>query len=69
MAAGRILVDPFDYGDHKFEVKDAASGTLIFSQTYCTLFREWQTTQEAENMTQGLQSCGPFSLAQEACRG
>ncbi|MFH0757200.1 MAG: M64 family metallopeptidase, partial [Bacteroidota bacterium] len=45
------LLDLFDYGDHKFEVKDAASGSLIFSHTYCTLFREWQTTAEAEYVT------------------
>jgi len=46
----RVLVDPFDYGDHKFEVRDAESGTLIFSHTYCTLFREWQTTIEAKTI-------------------
>jgi hypothetical protein len=45
------LVDPFDYGDHKFEVKDAESGSLIFSHTYCTLYREWQTTPEAEEIS------------------
>ena len=45
-----VMIDPFDYGDHKFEVRDAASGSLIFSQTYCTLFREWQTTSEAEDL-------------------
>ena len=44
------LVDPFDYGDHTFEVKDAATGTLIFSHTYCTLFREWLTTTEARTV-------------------
>lgn len=44
------LVDPFDYGDHKFEVRDAESGTLIYSYTYCTLFREWQTTTEADSV-------------------
>jgi hypothetical protein len=42
------LVDPFDYGDHKVEVRDSASGTLLYRQTYCTLFREWQTTPEAK---------------------
>jgi hypothetical protein len=41
------LVDAFDYGDHKFVVKDKASGEIIYSKTYCTLFREWQTTGEA----------------------
>ncbi len=45
------LIDPFDYGDHKFQVKDAESDTLLFSHTYCTLFREWQTTSEAETLT------------------
>ena len=44
------LLDPFDYGDHKFEVKDASTGILIYSQTYCTLFREWQTTLEADTV-------------------
>ena len=44
------LVDPFDYGDHMFQVRDSESGVLIFSQTYCTLFREWQTTSEAESL-------------------
>ncbi len=44
------LIDPFDYGDHKFVVKDKASGEMIFSQSYCTLFREWQTTEESQNI-------------------
>jgi hypothetical protein len=44
------LIEPFDYGDHQFEVRDAATGTLLFRHTYCTLFREWQTTTEAETM-------------------
>ena len=44
------LVDPFDYGDHKFVVRDAVSGESIFSKTYCTLFREWQTTTEAQSV-------------------
>lgn len=45
-----VLTDPFDYGDHKFEVRDTETGTLLFSQTYCTLFREWQTTLEADTL-------------------
>ena len=44
------LVDPFDYGDHKFEVRDAEKGTLIYSYTYSTLYREWQTTTEAKTV-------------------
>ena len=44
------LIDPFDYGDHRFEVKDASTGKLIFSHTFCTLYREWQTTLEADSV-------------------
>ncbi len=44
------LIDPFDYGDHKFVVKDKASGKVIFSHSYCTLFREWQTTGESQSL-------------------
>lgn len=44
------LIDPFDYGDHKFVVKDQASGKVIFSHSYCTLFREWQTTVESQSI-------------------
>jgi len=44
------LIDPFDYGDHKFVVIDKASGEMIFSHSYCTLFREWQTTEESQSL-------------------
>ena len=44
------LIDSFDYGDHKFIVKDKASGEMIFSHSYCTLFREWQTTEESQSV-------------------
>jgi hypothetical protein len=45
-----VLIDPFDYGDHKFQVRDATTGKLVFSHTYCTLFREWQTTLESDTL-------------------
>lgn len=41
------LIDVFDYGNHKFEVYDLATETLIFSNTSSSLFSEWQTTAEA----------------------
>jgi len=44
------LIDPFDYGDHKFVVKDVASRSVVFTQSYSTLFREWQTTLEADTV-------------------
>jgi hypothetical protein len=44
------LVDTFGYGKYRFEVHDAASGRLIFSQGFCTLLSEWQTTLEAQSI-------------------
>jgi hypothetical protein len=45
------MVSPFDYGNYKFTLTDEASGILIWSQGYSTLFSEWQTTAEAKNLT------------------
>lgn len=42
------LIDTFAYGDYIFEIRNADSDDLIFSRGFCTLFREWQNTREAE---------------------
>ncbi len=39
-----------DYGTYRFRVFDSASGELIFSRGFATLFQEWQTTTEAKTM-------------------
>jgi hypothetical protein len=44
------LIDPFNYGNFKYEVFDAADSVLIYSRDFCTLFQEWQTTTEAKTM-------------------
>jgi hypothetical protein len=44
------LVDPTGLGKYRFRVLDAAGGTLLFSQGYCTLFGEWQATEEATKL-------------------
>jgi hypothetical protein len=44
------LLDPFNYGNLKYEVFDAAENTLIYSRGFCTLYQEWQTTAEAKVM-------------------
>jgi len=44
------LIDPFDYGNFKYELFDAAENRLIYSRGFCTLFQEWQTTSEAKTM-------------------
>ncbi|MFC2116092.1 M64 family metallopeptidase [Bacteroidota bacterium] len=42
------LIDPFKYGEYKFNILDELSGQIIFSRGFCTLFEEWQTTSEAK---------------------
>jgi hypothetical protein len=44
------LIDPFDYGNFKYEVHDTETNNLIYSRGFCTLFQEWQTTAEAKIM-------------------
>ena len=44
------LIDPFNFGTNQVKVIDAQTNTLIYSRGYNTLFREWQTTDEARMM-------------------
>ena len=44
------LIDPFNYGTNRVKVIDSQTNTLIYSRGYNTLFREWQTTEEATRM-------------------
>lgn len=42
------LIDPFGYGNFRYEVTSLADNRLIFSRGFSTLFQEWQTTSEAK---------------------
>ena len=42
------LIDTLRYGQYFFEVTDLLSDQIIYSRGYCTLFGEWQTTDEAK---------------------
>ena len=44
------LIDPYDLGTNRVKVVDAATNTVIYLHGYNTLFREWQTTDEATRM-------------------
>ncbi len=46
------LIEPFGYGEYLMEIYDAASGELIYSRSFCSLFGEWRTTAEAKTETQ-----------------
>lgn len=42
------LIDPFNYGNLKYELFSSADDKLIYSRGFCTLYQEWQTTAEAK---------------------
>ncbi len=48
------LIDTFFYGQNYVEVHDHATGNLIYSRGYSTLFGEWQTTDEAKKLHRAL---------------
>ena len=48
--AGRAA-DPLDYGAYGFDVRDAASKALLYSQGFGSIFDEWSTTDEATTAT------------------
>ena len=54
------LTDKFNYGSFKYEVFDAASGTLIYSRGFCTLYQEWQTTAEAREIERSFHEVATF---------
>lgn len=47
------LIDSLSYGDYMFEVLIHDSDIVIYSRGYCNLFGEWQSIQEAQNVTKG----------------
>lgn len=44
------LIDPFGYGNFKYELYDSLSNKLIYSRGFCTLYQEWQTTADAKKI-------------------
>lgn len=47
------LIDTFGYGEFEARVKDLETEKLIYSRGFCTLFQEWQTTDEAKKLSRG----------------
>jgi len=62
------LLDKFDYGHYKYLVFDAASGELIYSRGYNTLFDEWQSTDEAKQLSRSFYETVVFPYPVNAVR-
>ena len=45
------LIDTLNLGEYFFRITDVASNRTIYSRGYCSLFNEWQTTDEAASGT------------------
>src|SRR5262245_26314552 len=44
-------LDDGTLGDYRFEVRDAESKKPLFSRGFCSIYREWTTTDEAKSLT------------------
>jgi len=54
------LTDKFGYGNFRYEIIDAASGKVIYSKGFCTLYQEWQTTAEAKKIDKSFYEVATF---------
>lgn len=55
-------LDESNRGMQKFEVADAATGTLLYSRGYSTVFGEWRTTTEAASARRSFQESLRFPV-------
>jgi hypothetical protein len=62
------LTDPFNYGNFRYEVFDAATDTLIYSRGFCTLYQEWQTTAEAKKIEKSFHEVATFPFPKNKVR-
>ncbi|MGV8923285.1 MAG: IgA Peptidase M64 [Thermomonas sp.] len=56
------MLDTTNRGSQKFEVVDAASGKLLYSRGYATIFGEWRTTEQAQASQRSFQESLRFPM-------
>ncbi len=49
--SGKGLIDPFDFGNFRYEAFDDSTDLLIYSRGFSSLYQEWQTTAEAKTIS------------------
>ncbi len=62
------LTDPFNYGNFRYEVFDAGTGTVLYSKGFCTLYQEWQTTAEAKRIEKSFHEVATFPFPKNKVR-
>jgi hypothetical protein len=74
-ALDRVIVEPMPWpgnlarplddtnrGANRFDVVDAASGKLLYSRGYSTIFGEWRSTDEAQKLVRSFQESLRFPM-------
>jgi IgA Peptidase M64/Peptidase M64 N-terminus len=62
------LIDTMGYGKYYFKVFDEKTNQLIYSRGYCTLFGEWQTSDEARKTWRTISETVVFPFPKAAVR-
>ncbi len=62
------LIAQFNYGENKVLVYDSLSDKLIYSRGYCTLFEEWQSTDEAKKVSKSFYETVVFPFPKNTVR-
>lgn len=61
-------IDDSDRGVNFFEVVDPKSGEVLYSRGFSTIFGEWRTTEEAQQLNRGFQESLRFALPDRPVR-
>ena len=61
-------LDPLERGINRVEVVDAASGQLLYSRGFSTVFGEWRSTEEASKTSRGFHESVRFPAMGKAVR-
>lgn len=64
----RSLLDTTGYGTQFFRIVDSATGQEIYSRGFCTLFNEWQSTDEADSVRRAFPESVVFPWPKAPCR-
>lgn len=65
----RANLDQFlNLGEYRFQVCDSASGKLIYTDGFSSLYFEWQTTAEAEHVAKSFEQSIQFPFPQKSVK-
>jgi len=62
------LTNYLNLGEYRFQVTDSASGKLIYTDGFSSLFFEWQTTDEAKHTPKSMEQSIQFPFPKNAVR-